>query len=102
MFSVFKISIFLFFFHTVTEVRGKERVEAVWISEVDEEGGILSERREVECDTLLLSVGLIPENRAFSSGKNSSFSSDRRSLRRRRFFYRFRKRFFACANVASF
>ena len=64
MFNVFKISIFLFFFsHTVTEVRGKERVEAVMISEVDEGGNPLSgSEREVECDTLLLSVGLIPEN----------------------------------------
>lgn len=47
---------------TVVEVRGRDRVEAVAVAPV--EGGVpdLSRRREVACDTLLLSVGLIPEN----------------------------------------
>lgn len=47
---------------TVVEVRGRDRVEAVAVAPV--EGGVpdLSRRREVPCDTLLLSVGLIPEN----------------------------------------
>lgn len=49
--------------HTVIDIKGKERVEGVTLAEVDEN------RRPIEgteefyaCDTLLLSVGLIPEN----------------------------------------
>ncbi len=49
--------------HTVTEIKGKNRVEAVVISEVDENlRPIPGTEEEVKCDTLLLSVGLIPEN----------------------------------------
>lgn len=53
----------LFLSHTVTEIRGRERVEGVVISEVDENRKPIPGTEElVECDTLLLSVGLIPEN----------------------------------------
>ncbi|NLG13514.1 MAG: FAD-dependent oxidoreductase [Lentisphaerae bacterium] len=49
--------------HTVTEIRGKDRLEAVVISEVDGRlKPIPGTERVIECDTLLLSVGLIPEN----------------------------------------
>lgn len=49
--------------HTVTNIEGKERVESVTIAEVDEEGKVKKETEQrMECDTLLLSVGLIPEN----------------------------------------
>ncbi|MCD8509769.1 MAG: NAD(P)/FAD-dependent oxidoreductase [Bacillus sp. (in: Bacteria)] len=49
--------------HTVTEVRGKNRVEEVVIAKVDEEKRpIPGTEQIIECDTLLLSVGLIPEN----------------------------------------
>ncbi|MEA3408130.1 MAG: FAD-dependent oxidoreductase [Chloroflexota bacterium] len=48
---------------TVTEVRGRQRVESLVVSEVAEDGCPLPQtEREVPCDTLLLSVGLIPEN----------------------------------------
>lgn len=48
---------------TVTEIIGDERIEAVIISEVDENlKPIPGTERRVECDTLILSVGLIPEN----------------------------------------
>jgi thioredoxin reductase len=53
----------LYLSHTVTEIKGRERVEGVVISRVD--GDLCPvERSEqsIECDTLLLSVGLIPEN----------------------------------------
>ena len=53
----------LYLSHTITEIRGKERVEQVVISRVD------ADRRPIpgteivfDCDTVLLSVGLIPEN----------------------------------------
>ena len=49
--------------HTVTQIKGKDRVEAVVISKVDENlKPIPGTEEEVKCDTLLLSVGLIPEN----------------------------------------
>lgn len=49
--------------HTVTEIVGKDRVEGVRIAEVDERRQPIKETEQfIECDTLLLSVGLIPEN----------------------------------------
>lgn len=48
---------------TVTNVFGRERVEAVELSVVDEHWQpVPGSQRRVPCDTLLLSVGLIPEN----------------------------------------
>ena len=48
---------------TVTRVIGHDRVEAVEVSQVDERlAPIPGTERVVPCDTLLLSVGLIPEN----------------------------------------
>ena len=48
---------------TVTRVIGHDRVEAVEVSQVDEQlTPIPGTERVVPCDTLLLSVGLIPEN----------------------------------------
>lgn len=49
--------------HTVVEIHGKERVEGVTIAKVDENRKPIKETYEyIPCDTLLLSVGLIPEN----------------------------------------
>jgi NADPH-dependent 2,4-dienoyl-CoA reductase/sulfur reductase-like enzyme len=51
------------FSHTVTEIKGRERLEAVTIAAVDEHSRpIPGTEEEIPCDTLLLSVGLIPEN----------------------------------------
>jgi NADPH-dependent 2,4-dienoyl-CoA reductase/sulfur reductase-like enzyme len=48
---------------TVTEVRGRDRVEAVVASAVDGQWRpIAGSEQVIPCDTLLLSVGLIPEN----------------------------------------
>lgn len=53
----------LYLNHTVTKIHGKDRVEAVSIAEVDENRQPIPETEiTVACDTLLLSVGLIPEN----------------------------------------
>lgn len=55
--------------HTVTEIRGKDRVEGVVIAKVDENRKpIPGTEKYFECDTLLLSVGLIPENEISKSG----------------------------------
>ena len=49
--------------HTVVEIHGKDRVTGVAIAQVDEHRRpIESTRQYISCDTLLLSVGLIPEN----------------------------------------
>jgi NADPH-dependent 2,4-dienoyl-CoA reductase/sulfur reductase-like enzyme len=53
----------LYLSHTVTEIRGKERVEGVVISKVDSNlRPVRGSEKSIECDTILLSVGLIPEN----------------------------------------
>lgn len=53
----------LLFNHTVTRLVGKNRLEGLYYAEVDENRKVKKEtERYIECDTLLLSVGLIPEN----------------------------------------
>lgn len=53
----------LYLSHTVTDIKGEERLEAVVVSQVDERmQPIPGTEREYACDTLILSVGLIPEN----------------------------------------
>ena len=53
----------LYLSHTVIDVVGKDRLEKVVIAKVDENRKpIPGTEKEYECDTLLLSVGLIPEN----------------------------------------
>ena len=49
--------------HTITRIVGNERVEGVFVAPVDENKKPILEKEEfVECDTVLFSVGLIPEN----------------------------------------
>ncbi len=49
--------------HTVVDIRGKERLEGVTLAQVDTQGKpIPGTEEDYVCDTLLLSVGLIPEN----------------------------------------
>ncbi len=61
--------------HTVTRVEGKRRVEAVWIAEVDQNlKPIPGTEQRYACDTLLLSVGLLPENE-LSRGAGVELSS---------------------------
>lgn len=53
----------LYLSHTVTKIHGSQRLSGVTISQVDEKmQPIEGTERYIECDTLLLSVGLIPEN----------------------------------------
>ena len=53
----------LYLSHTVTDIRGKDRVEQVVVSQVDAQRSPIPGTEMVfDCDTLLLSVGLIPEN----------------------------------------
>ncbi|MBR4538189.1 MAG: FAD-dependent oxidoreductase [Clostridia bacterium] len=53
----------LYLSHTVIDIHGKERLSGVTVAKVDENRRpIPGTEMEFECDTLLLSVGLIPEN----------------------------------------
>jgi len=53
----------LFLSHTVTNIKGKDRLEGITVSRVDENlKPIPGTEKDYECDTLILSVGLIPEN----------------------------------------
>ena len=53
----------LYLSHTITDIIGRERVEQVVISRVDENRRpIHGTEQTFDCDTVLLSVGLIPEN----------------------------------------
>ena len=56
--------------HTVVQIHGKDRVEGVTIAQVDANRKPMDETREyIPCDTLLLSVGLIPENELSKAAK---------------------------------
>lgn len=60
---LFDFDIPLYLSTTVTRVFGKERLTAVEVAEVDERMKVkLGTERIIECDALILSVGLIPEN----------------------------------------
>lgn len=49
--------------HTVVRIDGRDRVQSVTVAQVDDTGApVPGTEQEVPCDTLLLSVGLIPEN----------------------------------------
>lgn len=53
----------LYLSHTITDIRGKDRVEGVTIAQVGpDRKPIAGTEFDIECDTVLLSVGLIPEN----------------------------------------
>jgi len=56
--------------HTVTEIHGKDRVSGVSVAKVDKNRKPIPETSQyIACDTVLLSVGLIPENE-LSKGAN--------------------------------
>lgn len=49
--------------HTITKIEGDTRVTGVWVAPVDENKRPIADKAElVECDTVLFSVGLMPEN----------------------------------------
>ncbi len=53
--------------HTVKEVRGRERVESAVVAKVDERYQFIpGTEREVDCDLVLVAVGLVPDSRIFA------------------------------------
>ena len=56
--------------HTVVDIEGVDRLTSVTVCPVDEKRRpILDKQEKIPCDTLLLSVGLIPENELSRTGK---------------------------------
>lgn len=54
--------------HTITRTVGKDKLEGVYYAPVDQNlNPILSQEKYIQCDTLLLSVGLVPENTIFKN-----------------------------------
>ena len=67
----------LYLSHTITDIRGEGRVEQIVAAKVDENRRpIPGTEMTFDCDTLLLSVGLIPENELT---KNAGIEMDRRT-----------------------
>ena len=67
----------LYLSHTITDIRGDKRVEQIVAAKVDENRRpIPGTEMTFDCDTLLLSVGLIPENELT---KNAGIEMDRRT-----------------------
>lgn len=65
----------LYLNHTITKIEGKDRVTGVVVSKVDEnKKPVLGSEIYFPCDTILFSVGLIPENE-LTKGLNVSLSS---------------------------
>ncbi|WP_329886295.1 NAD(P)/FAD-dependent oxidoreductase [Pseudoramibacter faecis] len=58
----------LYLSHTIVDIKGKKRVKQVTVAEVDEHRKpIPGTEFDIDCDTILLSVGLIPENEVSKS-----------------------------------
>lgn len=67
----------LYLSHTVVDIQGDVRVEKVRVAKVDENRQpIIGTEFDLDCDTLLLSVGLIPENELT---RNAGIEMDRRT-----------------------
>lgn len=85
--------------HTVVDITGIDRVESVTIAPVDEKKHPIMEKAEViPCDTLLLSVGLVPENELSLTG-NVPLSSVTRGAEVNQFKQTAVPSVFACGNV---
>jgi NADPH-dependent 2,4-dienoyl-CoA reductase/sulfur reductase-like enzyme len=85
--------------HTITDISGNNRLESVTVSPVDSNmRPILSENRKIECDTLLLSVGLIPENE-LSMANGTLLSSVTKGAEVNQFMETSIPGVFACGNV---
>lgn len=58
----------LYLSHTISDIRGQYRVEGVSVARIDENRKIIEGTEfDIDCDTILFSVGLIPENEVSKS-----------------------------------
>ena len=85
--------------HTISEIRGKDRVSSVLISQVDKKlNPIKTTEKEYQCDTVLFSIGLIPENE-LSKKIGLDFDSYTKNLKVDRDMSTSVKGIYACGNV---
>ena len=85
--------------HTVVDITGRDRVESVTIAPVDEHNKPIMEKAEVvACDTLLLSVGLIPENE-LTKTDGIALSGITRGATVNQFMQTEKENVFVCGNV---
>lgn len=52
----------LYLSHTLSEIRGKDRVTGVTVTPLQDGKTVMAKSFDLDCDTILLSVGLIPDN----------------------------------------
>lgn len=84
---------------TVTKIIGEERIEGVEISSVDEDFKPIKGTEElVPCDTLIMSIGLIPENE-LTQGAKIRLDKQTKGAIVDQYFQTSRKGIFACGNV---
>ena len=89
----------LYLNHTIVGIEGKERVTGVYIAEVDENRRPKPDtRRYIACDTVLFSVGLIPENE-LTKGADVPLSEKTRGALVYQTRETMKEGIFACGNV---
>ena len=85
--------------HTITKIEGNERVTGVWVAPVDQNKKPILEKQEfVECDTVLFSVGLIPENE-LTKKANIEINAITNGPKVNQYMQTSSKSVFACGNV---
>lgn len=85
--------------HTITKIEGNERVAGVWVAPVDQNKKPILEKQEfVECDTVLFSVGLIPENE-LTKKANIEINAITNGPKVNQYMQTSSKSVFACGNV---
>lgn len=74
---VYEFGIPLYVRTTVSKIIGKRKLEAVELSDLDDNGNVVQgTERLIECDSLVLSVGLIPENEVAQTANIKLFSNN--------------------------
>lgn len=85
--------------HTITKIEGVDRMEKVTVAPVDHtRKPILEQSREIQCDTLLLSVGLIPENE-LTRARGITLSNVTKGAQVNQYMQTDIQNVFACGNV---
>lgn len=89
----------LYLSHTITKIDGYQRVKGIYFAQVDEKKKPIKETEQyIECDTLLLSVGLIPENE-LTRKAGIEVSSITNGPKVNQYMQTSAKKIFACGNV---
>lgn len=89
----------LYLSHTITKIDGYQRVKGVYFAQVDENKKPIPESEQyIECDTILLSVGLLPENE-LTRKAGIEMSNITNGPKVNQYMQTSAERIFACGNV---